>query len=323
MTETIIAPVTVERLEEFTPENISRMYFIIKAIYAQHPISSEESLGEFLNSGNVQVAIARKRGEIVGLGLLELEDNPIYSSITGVAALPEYRGGVGKSINNKLLEMSLQGGRTIIQTDPVLNHNTFDMQVNHPDYQPNLANLVISTKMGAVTTGFDIMRYISLTEDDMYSRPATVSRMVINSNNCEGVDSELKSAKQKLLNYLKEGVILPNQYTTSKKLKIEQKDRGDKYGSVEIARAENIEDFRGTSFIPCYFLPKYCANGETCYFGIYYSSVPIQKPENGNDILMHGINIDGIRGMSNILNGDDIELLRFLISNIYQNYYQN
>ena len=284
---------------------------IIFANYSDYLINPT-NIHEVLSDDQNKIDAVFEQDRMTGFGLLSIRDgeNVRYGSISAIASLPEFRGGLGKSLNQNLLFLASEYSCLAIETDPVLNFAPAPTPTQ-TEYYPNLANLSISTKLGAITTGYSLGNFLSVNGSDELPCNISVARMVIPNTNFD-VGQEIESAKTSIVNYLSKKANLPVTFR-SNNLKIKECDNG----RVLIAESNNLNDFVNSSFIPCYFFPSYNKLGETIYFGIYYKQI---TPNLANPDNPFYLNIYGERGMSKILPTKDIAFLELLQKNIKLNY---
>ncbi len=297
---------------KFSAEEILGLFL---SVYENYRLNGDQ-LSEFLSQDRVKTVEIDYKGEIIGFGTLEIENNNGYGCITGVVLHKDYRGkGIGRQINDQILQLAQENEIRYIQSDAILN-----FEGKSSDFEggnnPNIANLAIAHKNGFLVNGFSLGCFVDVARGlNNQVQNTSLIRLV---KPCQGENEtfqqEFFDSRSKLVGYLKQRYRLPIQKIYPKDIISEKQTDGDR---VTLVETSNIESFIGTSFIPTYFLPSYRTKGQTSYFGVYYKKILTRSPNYQN---IFGLPRGGDKGVESILSTDDIQLLDLVEGNILLNY---
>lgn len=256
---------------------VNGFYETMMKSYAKHTLTHSELEGE-INSENIYLFPIFQNDKMVATGSLfveklDLENVPYYGSVHRITVDPKFRGlGLGTVVNKNALRYAAQIGCKQIYCSVLVNTEGIGGGNN-----PNLSELNICiNKLSYKPTGYRLVDLpdFSRVDDLQFTSTAVLWKQIDEEDKSHSYEIGL----QELISYYNN----PNNFelldASDGKLQIYP----PKKTGATLASGTNIDDFRGTKYLPSYFLPFYGNSLETIYFGFKYDKIRTRASEGNN-----------------------------------------
>lgn len=260
-----------------TEEIVKEFYDTMMCSYAKHTLNYAE-LRQEINNDNVRLLPISYEGKVIATSSLFIDKfdpngNPYYGSVHRLTVNPKFRGrDLGILANKNVLEYAKQIGCKQVHCGVLINIEDMGGGNN-----PNLAELNIClNKFSYKPTGFRLVDLpdFSRVDDLQFTSTAVLWKQIGGEDKSHAYELDL----QNLMNY----------YNNSNNFKILDVSRSKlhiyppkKTGAI-LASSTNIDDFKGSEYLPSYFLPFYSDNLETVYFGFKYKKIMTRASQGPN-----------------------------------------